>query len=147
MSETGRIRFPGVRRFQTPNSVSFIGLAEFRGANSVSSFQPIICVSKRTHRVFRRTHRVCPETQWGSASFLLRNSTLETVFRPFPKMCGKCQKVWKSAKFALWFLPFSFLWIRGVEVHPLINLVAPSTGWMQNYLCFTPSTAIGPPLQ
>ena len=42
-SETGRIRFQGVR-FQTPNSVSFSGLTEFRGANSVSSFQPIICV-------------------------------------------------------------------------------------------------------
>ena len=50
-SETGRIRFRRVR-FQTPNSVSFSGLTEFRGANSVSSFQPINCVSKRTHRVF-----------------------------------------------------------------------------------------------
>ena len=30
-------------RFQTPNSVSFLGLAEFRGANSVSSSRPIIC--------------------------------------------------------------------------------------------------------
>ena len=42
-SETGRIRFRRVR-FQTPNSVSFSGLTEFRGANLVSSFQPIICV-------------------------------------------------------------------------------------------------------
>ena len=42
-SETGRIRFRGVR-FQTPNSVSFSGLTEFRGANSASSSQPIICV-------------------------------------------------------------------------------------------------------
>ena len=41
-SET-RIRFRGVR-FQIPNSVSFSGLTEFRGANSVSSSQPIICV-------------------------------------------------------------------------------------------------------
>ena len=32
----------------------------------------------------RRTHRVCPKTQWGSVSSLLRNSTLETVLRPFP---------------------------------------------------------------
>ena len=40
----------------TPNSVSFLGLTEFRGANSVSSFQPMICVPKRTHRV-------CPKTQ------------------------------------------------------------------------------------
>ena len=61
-SETGRIRFRRVR-FQTPNSVSFLGLTEFRGANSVSSSQPIICVPKRTHRVSRRTHRVCPRTQ------------------------------------------------------------------------------------
>ena len=61
-SETGRIRFRGAR-FQTPNSVSFLGLTEFWGANSVSSFQPIICVPKRTHRVSRRTHRVCHRTQ------------------------------------------------------------------------------------
>ena len=50
-SETGRIRFRGVR-FQTPNSVSFLGFTEFRGANSVSSSRPIICVPKRIHRVF-----------------------------------------------------------------------------------------------
>ena len=81
----GRIRFRGVR-FQTPNSVSFLGLTEFWGANSVSSSQPIICVPKRTHRVFRRTHRVCRKTQWGSVSSLLRNSTLKTVFRPFPNI-------------------------------------------------------------
>ena len=66
-SETGRIRFRRVR-FQTPNSVSFLGLIEFGGANSVSSFQPIICVPKRTHRVSRRTHRVCRRTQWVLSS-------------------------------------------------------------------------------
>ena len=33
-------------RVQTPNSVSFSGLTEFRGANSVSSSQPIIFVCK-----------------------------------------------------------------------------------------------------
>ena len=71
-SETGRIRFRGVR-FQTPNSVSFFGLTEFRGENSVSFSEPIICVPKRTHRV--------PQ---NSVSSLFRNSTLETVFRPFP---------------------------------------------------------------
>ena len=53
----------------------FFALTEFRGENSVSSSQPIICVPKRTHRVFPRTHRVCPKTQWGSVSSLLRNST------------------------------------------------------------------------
>ena len=94
-SETGRIRFRGVR-FRTPNSVSFLGLTEFRGANSASSSQPIICVPKRTHRVFRRTHRVCPRTQWGSLSSLLRNSTLETVFRLFPTYsCKKDETILK----------------------------------------------------
>ena len=65
--------------------MSFLVLTEFGGASSVSSSQPIICVPKRTHRVFfRRTHRDCRKTQWGSVSFLLRNSALETVFRPCP---------------------------------------------------------------
>ena len=44
---------------QTPNSVSFSALTEFRGESLVSSSQPTICVRKRTHRVFCRTHRVC----------------------------------------------------------------------------------------
>ena len=57
-SETRRRRFRRAR-FQTTNSVSFLVLTEFQGENSVSSSQPIICVPKRTHRVFRRTHRVC----------------------------------------------------------------------------------------
>ena len=67
ISETGRIRFRGVR-FQTPNSVSFFGLAEFRGANSVSSLQPSICVQMRTHRVSGRTYQVCRRTQWVLSS-------------------------------------------------------------------------------
>ena len=50
-TQTGRIRFRGVR-FQTPSSVSFLGFTEFWGASSVSSSQPVICVPKRTHRVF-----------------------------------------------------------------------------------------------
>ena len=41
----------------------FFALTEFRGENSVSSSRPNICVTKRTHRVFRRTHRVCPKAQ------------------------------------------------------------------------------------
>ena len=47
----------------SPSSVSFLGLTDFRGQSSVSSFQPVICVQKRTHRVFRSTHRVCHRTQ------------------------------------------------------------------------------------
>ena len=42
-----------------------------------------VCQSELTE-FFAEPHRVCPETQWGSVSSLLRNSTLETVFRPFP---------------------------------------------------------------
>ena len=91
LSETGRLRFRRVW-FQTPNSVSFLALTEF-GENSVSSSQPIICVPTRTHRVFRRTRRVCPRTQWGSVSSLIQKSTLETVFRPFPKL-----RSWKSKR-------------------------------------------------
>ena len=49
------------------------------------SSRPLVCVPERTHRVLRRTHPSLPsKTQWGSVSSLLRNSTLETVFRPFP---------------------------------------------------------------
>ena len=61
-SETGRIRFRRVL-FQTPNSVSFFALSEFRGESSVSSSRPTICVTKRTHRVFAELTRVCPKTQ------------------------------------------------------------------------------------
>ena len=96
----------------------FLGLTEFRGASSVSSSQPIICVPKRTHRVFRRTHRVRPKTQWGSVSSLLRNSTLETVFRPFPNSPTTLIKTGRSAQvFA----------INGGS-HRFSGLVAPSTG-------------------
>ena len=61
-SETGRIRFREYG-FKHRTQWEFSGLTEFWGASSVSSFQPFICVPKRTHRVFRRTHRVCPRTQ------------------------------------------------------------------------------------
>ena len=45
-SEKGRIRFRGVR-LQTLSSLSYFGLTEFRGASSVSSFQPFfVCQSE-----------------------------------------------------------------------------------------------------
>ena len=47
----GQIRLREVQ-FQTPSSVSFLRLTEFQGASSVSSPQSIVCVPKRTHRVF-----------------------------------------------------------------------------------------------
>ena len=80
-SETGRIWFRRVR-FQTPSSLSFLAPTEFRGESSLSSSQPSICVPKRTHRVFCRTHRVVPQ---NSVSSLFWNSALETVLRSFPK--------------------------------------------------------------
>ena len=46
-SETGRIRFRRIR-LQTPNSVSFVALAEFRGESSVSSSRLCVCQSKLT---------------------------------------------------------------------------------------------------
>ena len=49
--------------FKHRTQCSFIALTELRGENSLSSSQPIICVRKRTHRVFRRTHRVRCKTQ------------------------------------------------------------------------------------
>ena len=54
LSERGRIWFRRAR-FQTLSSVSFLALTEFRGESSVSSFQPMIRVPKRTHRVSCRT--------------------------------------------------------------------------------------------
>ena len=68
-----RISIPRPLIGNRPNTVSestvsntelseFFALTEFRGESSVSSSQPIICVPKRTHRVFPRTHQVCPQT-------------------------------------------------------------------------------------
>ena len=60
-SETGPMRFRRVR-FQTSISVSFfLGLTELRGEDSVSSFQAIICVPKRTHRVFAELTEFAPK--------------------------------------------------------------------------------------
>ena len=74
LSETGRIRFRRVRS-QTPSSVSSSGLTEFRGASSVSSFRPIICVPKRTHRGSRRTNSV-----WKQYSLALFKAQLGEPF-------------------------------------------------------------------
>ena len=49
--------------FKHRTQVSLLALTEFLGEGSVSSSEPSICVPKRTHRVFRGTHRVCPKTQ------------------------------------------------------------------------------------
>ena len=72
-----------VPRFLTQSSVSFFGPTEFRFANSVSSYRPIICEQMRTHRVSGRTHRVCRRAQWVLSS--------ETVFRPIHFSLPKIQ--------------------------------------------------------
>ena len=90
LSGTGRIRFRGVR-FQTPNSVSFFWLTELRGANSVSSSQPIIFLcAKADSPSFSQNSPSLPQ---NSVSSLFRNSTLETVFRPFPILGKKEEKI------------------------------------------------------
>ena len=72
--ETGRIRFRGVR-LQTPNSVSFLGLTEFRGANSVSSSQPIICVPNELTEFFAELTEFAPKlSEFSSPKQYSRNS-------------------------------------------------------------------------
>ena len=98
-SETGQIRFRRVR-FQTPNSVSFLALTEFQGDNSASCVQPIICVSIRTHQFFSQNS---PSSLQNSVSSLFRNSTLGTVFHPFPNCwdnakCRNSNIVFKQGK-------------------------------------------------
>ena len=66
LSETGRIRFRRVR-FQTPNSVSFSGLTEFQGANSVSSFSLLfVCKGELTEFFAELTELAAKlsEAQW-----------------------------------------------------------------------------------
>ena len=71
IGNTGRIRSLIGNRSNTvsESTVSNTELSEFfgphrvPGESSVSSSQPIICVLKRTHRVFCRTHRVRRRTQ------------------------------------------------------------------------------------
>ena len=76
-SETGRIRFRRVR-FQTPNSVSFLGLTEFRGANSVSLL--FVCKRELTEFLAELTEFAAELSEFSPP----KQYTLETVFRPFP---------------------------------------------------------------
>ena len=88
MSETGRIRFRGVR-FQTPNSVSFLGLTEFRGSE-LSEFLSAyyLCAKANSPSLTQNS----PSLPQNSVISLFRNRTLETVFRPFPKKCAFLRK-------------------------------------------------------
>ena len=80
-SETGRIQFRRAQ-FQTPSSVSFFYAHRVPG-RELSEFLSayFLCAKANSPSFFSRTHQVCPKTQW----VLFRNSTLETVFRLFPK--------------------------------------------------------------
>ena len=95
-SETGRIRFRRVR-FQTPNSVSFFALTEFRGENSVSSSQPIICVPKRTHRVFSELAEFAQklsEAQWVLFSETVLSKQYSARFLNSPLRKGALKGSW-----------------------------------------------------
>ena len=72
-TETGRIRF---------QIVSFGVLTKFWEESSVSSFRPMICVPNWTHHFSPQS---CPSLVQNSLGSLCRNSTLKTVFRPFPE--------------------------------------------------------------
>ena len=80
-SDTGQIRFQRAQ-FQTPSSVSFLALTEFRGEKAVSSVQlASICVPKRTHRALCRTYQVWRRTQRGLFSETCsRNSILPVSY-------------------------------------------------------------------
>ena len=85
LSETGRIRFRGVR-FQTPNLVTFSGLTEFRGANSVSSFQPIVCKQELTEFLAELTEFVVELSEFSVLKQYSRNSIPPAPYFGFPKI-------------------------------------------------------------
>ena len=80
-----------------------MALTEFRGENSVSSSQPIICGPERTHGVFRRTHRVSRRTQWASAASIhhVMWSFLAKIWPKTPKMITS-HDILEPLKQALW---------------------------------------------
>ena len=68
-----------LREFVCPHQVLRRELSAFLSAY-------YLCAKANSRSFSRRAHRVCPKSQWGSVSSLLRNSTLE--FRPFPIECA-----------------------------------------------------------
>ena len=70
----------------------------------------LVFVCKRELTEFcRRTHRVWPKTQRGSVSSLLRNSTLETLFRPFPIFEGRGWGIYFEGPCSRNFIPPPFI--------------------------------------
>ena len=81
----GRIRFQRVR-LQTPNSVSFLALTEFRGENSVSSSQPIICVPKANSLSFSQNSPSLPQNSVRLSEFFSpKEFSRNNIPQPFPK--------------------------------------------------------------
>ena len=70
------------------STVSNTELGEFFRAHSssVSSFQPIICVLKQTHRVSRRTQRVCrrPRCVLSSETVLTKQYSARSLLTEIP---------------------------------------------------------------
>ena len=104
------IRFRRVR-FQTPSSVRFLALDHRVPGRELSEFLSAYSLcAKASSPSFRRIHWVYPKTQWGSVSSLLRNSTLETVFRLFPIKRLRLRSVYvsvldsRTAKLRIWTL-------------------------------------------
>ena len=70
-----------------------------------------------------------------------------------PKKVPTRWGLWHKNQLANYFLTgYNYNYIRNSRAKSFfacasVSLVAPSTGWMLYYLCFTPSTAIGPPLR
>ena len=99
-SETGRKRFRRAR-FQTPSSVSFFGAHRVPGRELSEFLLAYHLCAKANSPSFSQNSPSCHKTQWGSVSYLLRTSTLEIVFRPFPSHKGLSlenseKKVWKG---------------------------------------------------
>ena len=119
-SETGRIRFRGVR-FQTPNSVSFFW-AHWVPGSELSEFLSAYYLWAKANSPSLTQNS--PSSPQNSVSSLLRNSTLETVFRPFNNVRQEipCQIPLPDSQ--TWFnfqlknltrLPSWWLWIWGLE--------------------------------
>ena len=110
-SETGRIRFQRAR-FQTPSSVSFFALTEFRGEMSVSSSQHILFVwQSELTEFFAELTEFAPklsEAQWVLFSETVR---LETVFRPFPTI-----SIWKRKRRLIFLGAINFSLMCGATV-------------------------------
>ena len=93
-------------KFQTPNSVSFLVLTEFRGGNSARSSRPSICVPKRTHRVFSQNSPSLPQNSVRLSEF---SSPPETVLsNSIPPVSYKFSKCGAFRGWALGALSASF---------------------------------------